>query len=75
MSTIIINNANKEEVSVISKLAKLLKLKVTTKKQEAISSKMSIDAAIEAYETGNTKGLKISVQDFKKLVNGAKKNN
>ena len=75
MSTIIINNANKEEVNVISKLARLLKLNVTTKKQEAVSSKTAIDTAIEAYESGSTKGFKISVQDFKKLVNGAKKDN
>ena len=57
MSTIIINNANKEEVSVISKLAKLLKLTVTTKKQEAVPSKAGIEAAIEAYESGQRKRL------------------
>jgi len=73
MSTIIINNANKEQVSVISKLAKLLNLDVTTKKETAISDKAAIDAAIEAYESGSSAGLKISVKDFKKLVNGAKK--
>ena len=75
MSTIIINNASKEQVNVISKLAKLLNLNVTTKKQGAIAEKAAIDAAIEAYENGSSKGLKISVKDFKQLVNGAKKNN
>ncbi|MEI9934805.1 MAG: hypothetical protein WDM71_08135 [Ferruginibacter sp.] len=74
MSTIIINNANKEQVNVISKLAKMLKLNVTTKK-EAASSKATIDAAIEAYENGHSNGLKISVKEFKKMVDGIKQNN
>ncbi len=75
MSTIIINNASKEQVNVISKLARLLNLNITTNKPVALNSKAAIDAAIEAYENGSSKGLKISVKDFKQLVNGAKKNN
>ena len=75
MGTIIINNANKEQVSVISKLAKLLNLHVSTKKRVTITDKAAIDAAINAYENGSSKGLKISIKDFKQLVNDAKKVN
>ena len=72
MSTIIINNATKEQAGVISKLAKMLKLQVTLQENEnsAKSSKAEIDAAIIAYENGRSKALRLSVKDFKKMIGG-----
>jgi hypothetical protein len=74
MNTIIINDANKQQASVISKLAELLKLNVTIETDYS-SSKAAIDASIEAYENGLTQGLKVSVKDFKKMIDGLKQDN
>lgn len=74
-NTIIINNANKEQVIVLSKLAKLLNLNVTSHCQSPDPSKKAIDEAIEAYEIGNTKALKVSIKDFKEMVNALNQNN
>jgi hypothetical protein len=75
MSTIIINDANNEQVNVLSKLAKLLKLTVTVEKHYSESSKMAIDQAIDAYENGQSEGLKLSINEFKKMINGLKQDN
>jgi hypothetical protein len=75
MSTIIINDANHEQVNVLSKLAKLLNLNVTVEKHHAQSSKAAIDAAIDAYENGQSEGLKLSIKDFKKMIDGLKQDN
>jgi hypothetical protein len=75
MSTIIINDANHEQVNVLSKLAKLLNLNVTVEKHHTQSSKAAIDAAIEAYESDQSEGLKLSIKDFKKMIDGLKQDN
>lgn len=75
MSTIIINDASTEQATVISKLAKLLKLNVTVDNHYSPSSKDAIDASIDAYENGLTQGLKVSVKDFKKMIDGLKQDN
>lgn len=75
MGTIIINNASKEQASLISKLAKMLRLPVIMQKQGSQSSKAAIDAAIEDYENGSSAGFEMSVKEFKKILNGLKQNN
>lgn len=74
MSTIIINNADSKQTSVISELAKLLHLDVSVEKK-APSSKAEIKAAMDAYEKGHTQGLKISAKDFKRMIDGLKQDN
>ena len=75
MGTIIINNASKEQASLISKLAKMLRLPVIKQKQGSQSSKAAIDAAIEDYENGSSAGFEMSVKEFKKMLNGIKQDN
>ncbi len=75
MSTIIINDANNEQVNVLSKLAKLLKLHVRVENNYSNPSKAAIDAAIEDYENGRASGLKVSINDFKKMIDGLKQDN
>ena len=74
MSTIIINDANSKQANVISELAKLLNLNVSIEPNTK-SSKAAIEASIEDYENGRTQGLKVSVKDFKKMLDGLKQDN
>ncbi len=74
MNTIIINNANNKQANVIEELAKLLKLDITIEKHYS-SVKEAIDASIDDYENGRTSGLKVSVKDFKKMIDGLKQDN
>ena len=70
MSTIIINDANNKQANVISELAKLLNLNVSIEPNTKSSK-----ASIEDYENGRTQGLKVSVKDFKKMLDGLKQDN
>jgi len=74
MSTIIINDANNKQANVISELAKLLNLNVSIQPNTK-SSKAAIETSIEDYENGRTRGLKVSVEDFKKMIDGLKQGN
>ncbi|MEO8110538.1 MAG: hypothetical protein ABI594_10920 [Ginsengibacter sp.] len=74
MNTIIINNANNKQANVIEELAKLLQLDITVEKHSS-SEREAIDASIDDYENGRTRGLEVSIKDFKKMINGLKQDN
>lgn len=77
MNTIVIEHADNETTAMLKQMAKVLGLTISTKKEKGTITNSKILDAIEAYETGKTKGksktytsseLKVEFDKFSKIA-------